>query len=209
MISVSYFTHFSKIVLGEEYDPKTGKYIAHTNDDIYLGMFEADEEEWLKKVYYKSFPLIRFGKPQPVIKIDGKEYRPRCEVIVLDGDKALVDPTNSRGSMGYSMPGGGIDPQESIADGAKRECEEEARVIPKKIDYTGLAWNMHFANTKQKIAYDGSVSFICVAEYGKKFKGYVKVADRDTFVDNAIWIPISQLSEPHQKAIKKYRAEHS
>ena len=202
---MSYFRNFSKIILDEEYDPKTGKYIAHTNDDIYLGMFEADEEEWLKKVYYKSFPNIRFGKPQPVIDIDGKEFRPRCEVIVLDGNKALVDPTNSRGSMGYSMPGGGIDDKESITNAAKRECEEEARVIPKKIAYTGIAWNLEFAN--KGVAYFGSVSFVCVAEYDRKFKGYIKVADRDSFVDNAEWIPIGQLSEVHQKAIEKYKSK--
>lgn len=29
VIFVRYFVYFSKIVLGEEYDPKTGKYIAH------------------------------------------------------------------------------------------------------------------------------------------------------------------------------------
>lgn len=207
MISVSYFTHFSKIILGEEYDPKTGKVIYTTkSDDKFLEVFEADEEEWLKKVYYKSFPNIRFGEPQPVIDIDGNQFRPRCEVIIIDGDKALVDTSSNRGGMGYSCPGGGVNNNESIADGAKRECEEEARVIPKDILYTGLAWTLEFKT--KSIAYFGSISFICVATKKKDYKGYVKVADRDKFVDNAVWVPISKLSKPHQMAIEKYREEY-
>ena len=186
------------------YDPKTGKIIYSTeSDDKFLEVFEADEKEWLKKVYYKSFPNIRAGVPQPVIDIKGHKFRPRCEVIIIDGDKALIDPLSNRGEMGYSCPGGGIDPNESIADGAKRECEEEARVIPKDIIYTGLAWTLEFKT--KSIAYFGSISFICVATKKKDYKGYVKVVDRDKFVDNATWVPISNLSEPHQMAIARYK----
>lgn len=187
----------------ESYDARTGKYIANKDDDIFLNIFEADETEWLNKVYYKSFPNIRFGKPQPVIDIDGNRFRPRCEVIVLDGDKALIDPTNNRGGMGYSFPGGGIDPNESIAQGARRECEEEAKIIPNAIKYTGLAWTLEFHN--KSVAYYGSISFICVATRGRQYKGYIKVEDRDSFVDNAKWISITKLSKPHQLAIARYK----
>ena len=149
---------FNKVmgIMEGSYDPKTGKYVASQADDIYLGVMLVDEVDVLRKLYFKSFPLIRMGKPQPVININNHMFRPRCEVLVLDEDKVLVDPTNDRGGFGYSCPGGGLDPNEPIAHGARRECEEEARVIPKKIAYTGVAWMLEF-RTKE-VAYWGSIS---------------------------------------------------
>ena len=191
--------------INESYNAKTGKYIADNNDDKFLNVFEADEKEYLDRVYYKSFPNIRSGKPQPVIDIDGKQFRPRCEVIVLDGDKALIDPTNNRGGMGYTFPGGGIDPNESIAKGARRECEEEAKIIPNHIVYTGLAWTLEFKN--KNVAYFGSISFICVATRGKEYKGYIKIEDRDSFVNNSKWVPISKLSDTHKMAVNIYKQQ--
>lgn len=187
-------------------DAVTGKYVGTTGDK-YIGCFEANEKEWLKKIKQKSFEGLRHGKPQPVIyDNEGHTYRPRCEVIVLDGYKVLIDPTNNRGGFhpGYTLPGGGIDPGEDIATGARRECEEEARVIPKRCVYTGLAWMLEFADPR---FYTGSVSFICIAEKGKEYKGYVKVEDRDSFVDKAKWVDYRKfkLGEPHRKAIELFR----
>ena len=194
---------------GRVYDPQLGIWIdPKTKDqDKYCGWFVADEKEWLKKVKFISDPNVRGGKPQPVIYDEkGNTFRPRCEVIVLDGYKVLIDPKKNRGNFHppYSLPGGGVDGKESIADCARRECEEEARVIPKGCVYTGIAWKLEFADP---VFNKGSISFICIAERGKDYKGYVKVEDRDPFVDRAKWVDYRKfkLGEPHQKAIDIFR----
>ena len=193
-----------EIVSSSNIDPKTGKYI-NKGGDKYIKYFTALEPEWLKKVKYKSWPDLRHGKPQPVIYDEnGDCYRPRCEVMVLDGYKVLIDPTNNRGGFGYSLPGGGIDPKEDITTGARRECEEEAKIIPKNCVYTGIAWMLEFASPEYN---KGSISFVCVAERGKEYKGYVKIEDRDSFVDNAKWVDYRKfkLGEPHRIAIERFR----
>ena len=183
----------------------SSKKIAMANQDKnkYDGMFIADEKTWLKKIKFMSDPRIRGGKPQPCIIHKGKSYRPRAEVIVVHPNtgKVLIDPGRHR-SFGYSLPGGGIDnPNEEIAGSARRECEEEARVIPSHVVYTGVCWIEKYANPMLN---DGSLSFVCVAEYKKPYKGYVKVEDRDEFVDRCKWVDVDKLGEPHKMAIEKY-----
>lgn len=191
------------------YDPQLGMWIdpKKKDKDKYLGWFEADEKTWLKKVKFISDPNVRGGKPQPVIYDNkGRTFRPRCEVIVLDGYKVLIDPVKNRGNFHppYSLPGGGIDGKEDIATGARRECEEEARIIPKHCVYTGIAWMLEFADPTFN---QGSISFVCIAERGKEYKGYVKVEDRDPFADRAKWVDYRKfkLGEPHRIAIERFR----
>lgn len=175
----------------------------------YVGMdTNADEKKWKKKIIFKSFDKgvdqYSHGKPQPTIIIDGKAYRARSEVIVMDGNKILVDTTKNRGGLGYTFPGGGIDPGESFIQNARRECEEEALIIPKRIHYVNIAWMMNYTSS---IMYDGAISFVCVAEKGSNFKGKVSTHDKDEFVDNSIWIDykrLDNLAPPHRVAIERF-----
>ena len=178
-------------------------------DSYYVGMdTHADEEEWKKKIVFKSFDKntdqYSHGKPQPNIIIDGKLYRARSEVIVMDGNKILVDKTKNRAGFGYTFPGGGIDPGESFAQNARRECEEEALIIPKRIHYVNIAWMMNYTNG---IMNDGAISFVCIAEKGNNFKGKVKAHDKDEFADNAVWMDyrrLDNLAPPHRVAIERF-----
>lgn len=175
----------------------------------YVGMdTNADEKKWKKKIIFKSFDKgvdqYSHGKPQPTIIIDGKAYRARSEVIVMDGNKILVDTTKNRGGLGYTFPGGGIDPGESFIQNARRECEEEALIIPKRIHYVNIAWMMNYTSS---IMHDGAISFVCVAEKGSNFKGKVSTHDKDEFVDNSIWIDykrLDNLAPPHRVAIERF-----
>ena len=178
-------------------------------DSYYVGMdTNADEEKWKKKIIFKAFDKgvdqYSHGKPQPTIIIDGKAYRARSEVIVMDGNKILVDTTKNRGGLGYTFPGGGIDPGESFIQNARRECEEEALIIPKRIHYVNIAWIMNYTSS---IMHDGAISFVCVAEKGSNFKGKVSTHDKDEFVDNSIWIDyrrLVNLAPPHKVAIERF-----
>ena len=178
-------------------------------DSYYVGMdTNADEKKWKKKIIFKSFDKgvdqYSHGKPQPTIIIDGKAYRARSEVIVMDGNKILIDTTKNRGGLGYTFPGGGIDPGESFIQNARRECEEEALIIPKRIHYVNIAWMMNYTSS---IMHDGAISFVCVAEKGSNFKGKVSTDDKDEFVDNSIWIDyrrLVNLAPPHKVAIERF-----
>ena len=178
-------------------------------DSYYVGMdTNADEKKWKKKIIFKAFDKgvdqYSHGKPQPTIIIDGKAYRARSEVIVMDGNKILVDTTKNRGGLGYTFPGGGIDPGESFIQNARRECEEEALIIPKRIHYVNIAWMMNYTNS---IMHDGAISFVCVAEKGDNFKGKVSTDDKDEFADNSIWIDykrLDNLAPPHRVAIERF-----
>ena len=206
--SCTVFSEKSKVDKGGWYTDKYGNRKLK-GDSYYVGMdTNADEEKWKKKIIFKAFDKgidqYSHGKPQPTIIIDGKAYRARSEVIVMDGNKILVDTTKNRGGLGYTFPGGGIDPGESFIQNARRECEEEALIIPKRIHYVNIAWIMNYTSS---IMHDGAISFVCVAEKGSNFKGKVSTDDKDEFADNSIWIDykrLDNLAPPHRIAIERF-----
>ena len=206
--SCAVFSEKSKIDKDGWYTDKYGNRKLK-GDSYYVGMdTNADEKKWKKKIIFKAFDKgvdqYSHGKPQPTIIIDGKAYRARSEVIVMDGNKILVDTTKNRGGLGYTFPGGGIDPGESFIQNARRECEEEALIIPKRIHYVNIAWMMNYTSS---IMHDGAISFVCVAEKGSNFKGKVSTNDKDEFADNSIWIDykrLDNLAPPHRIAIERF-----
>ena len=206
--SCAVFSEKSKIDKDGWYTDKYGNRKLK-GDSYYVGMdTNADEKKWKKKIIFKAFDKgvdqYSHGKPQPTIIIDGKAYRARSEVIVMDGNKILVDTTKNRGGLGYTFPGGGIDPGESFIQNARRECEEEALIIPKRIHYVNIAWMMNYTSS---IMHDGAISFVCVAEKGSNFKGKVSTDDKDEFADNSIWIDyrrLVNLAPPHRVAIERF-----
>ena len=206
--SCTVFSEKSKVDKDDWYTDKYGNRKLK-GDSYYVGMdTNADEKKWKKKIIFKAFDKgvdqYSHGKPQPTIIIDGKAYRARSEVIVMDGNKILVDKTKNRGGFGYTFPGGGIDPGESFIQNARRECEEEALIIPKRIHYVNIAWMMNYTSS---IMHDGAISFVCVAEKGSNFKGKVSTDDKDEFADNSIWIDyrrLVNLAPPHKVAIERF-----
>ena len=206
--SCTVFSEKSKVDKDDWYTDKYGNRKLK-GDSYYVGMdTNADEKKWKKKIIFKAFDKgvdqYSHGKPQPTIIIDGKAYRARSEVIVMDGNKILVDKTKNRGGFGYTFPGGGIDPGESFIQNARRECEEEALIIPKRIHYVNIAWMMNYTSS---IMHDGAISFVCVAEKGSNFKGKVSTDDKDEFADNSIWIDykrLDNLAPPHRVAIERF-----
>ena len=165
---------------------------------------DADEETYLKKVKYKKLKDDLYSsKPQPVIWYGQDDYRARCEVLIIRGDEVLIDRNKNRAGFGYSLPGGGIDPRESVAHCAARECEEEALIIPRNIRYMNIAYREDFGNGIYNV---GAISFVCVAEFGGIFRGRVADEDKDEFADRAVWenYRTADLGLPHREAIERY-----
>lgn len=176
-----------------------------TGGSVYQKLFpNANEIDFISQIQYYSTMDYENGKGQPYIPYKNKKYRARCEIIVIKDNQILLDPEKNRGGFGYALPGGGIDPKERIAHCAKRECEEEALILPKQVKYMNVAWTEEFHSPKM---FDGAISFTCVGTYERQFKGNVKEEDRDEFADRAVWIDINKvdLGEPHRLALIRYQ----
>lgn len=185
--------------------------------DSYEGMkTDQDEAEWRKKIV--NIPLdhdalLKLGyseeyanKPQPCIMVNGKKYRARAELLLLnDKGEVLIQRGKWRGGFNYTLCGGGVDnPKYHITKTAIRECEEEALVVPKNVMFSGIVWFMKYHS--ETVANDGAVVFVCVGEYDRPYKGYVKKIDRDSFAQKSKWVNIKQanLGEPHKLALQIY-----
>lgn len=176
---------------------------------------EADGDKYLKNIKYEKLkfpddPQFRerykdfINIRNPVITINGEDYRPRAEIIVLnDKNEILVDRTKSNTIFGYELPGGGIEKNESIENAAKRECEEEVLVIPKQVKFANIIYIEKYIPKK---LYDGRFTFVCIGRYKGAYKGYVKKMDRDDIVNRVTWENIEdiKLAKPHKIAIERY-----
>ena len=176
--------------------------------------YNASEEEYMKKLVFKKFDFPNtpewkyfINVPQPAIMLGKDEsYRFRCELIVINQHGEILVNIKKPFCFPYSFPGGGIDFNESIAECAARECKEEARIVAKNVEYMDIAWYCKFYT---KSIYTGVVSFVCVGMYQKEYKGYIKVKDRDTYVNNMKWVYYEdiELAKCHKLAIERYLKE--
>lgn len=183
---------------------------------IYLGMDDqADASYYTGKIQYilpteeqiKKLGVEKYyyyaKEPQPCYIENKNLYRVRSEIIIMDGNKILVDRLKSR-VFPYSFPGGGIDKNEDIIKAASRECEEEALIIPKNVEFVNIAWYQKFP---EPLSFNfGAISLLCVGQKHKDYKSYVRKKDRDEFADQAEWISYKDinLGEPHALAIQRY-----
>ena len=182
----------------------------------YEGMLtNQDELTWRKKIkilYLDKEKIIQLGypeeyanKPQPCIFIEGKKYRARAEMLLLNDNGEVLIQEGKERAFPYTVCGGGIDdPTEDSKYAAIRECEEEALIVPKDVEFTGIIWFMKYHNKIK--ANDGAVVFLYIGKYDKPYKGYVKKIDRDSFATKSKWVKIkdAKLGEPHQVAINNY-----
>src|SRR5258708_40227204 len=87
------------------------------------------------------------GEPEP-----GRAYpgRPAAFVVVeRDGDIAVVRVTFRSGGSRLDLPGGGIDPGETAAQAAVRECGEEAG-LRVSVDEPFTAADHYFVNDENE-----------------------------------------------------------
>ena len=173
---------------------------------------------WMDKGQAK--PIKGKGVPMLIMHKNNKNWRMRSELLLFKDNKLFLakeDKVNSYG-LKYKLPGGGIDgTNESIESSAARECEEEAKITPKNLKYTGIeieykypnppSWHLLILNP-DGIYYDGAISFVCIAEYDKPYEGSVKKMDQDPAVSKGRFYSYDEvkdiLSEKHKKLFKDH-----
>jgi ADP-ribose pyrophosphatase YjhB (NUDIX family)/RimJ/RimL family protein N-acetyltransferase len=184
------------------------------NEWIYLGMFQANEKEYMNAIQIMDVPYSDKKKQPRIEDSKGRFYRARTELLIIDPatGKLLIanrkDKSVTGGGSGrdYSLPGGGIDePQKGIVYAAKREAEEEMLVDTDFVKYVGIAYTGKYPD---KFDDYGCITFLCVGQYKKKHIGYIKVEDRDPrILNNKEWVDINSLNliPPHKKALELYK----
>ena len=128
--------------------------------------------------------------------IMGKADRPiRVNVnaaIIRDG-KILLIEFNDESGVHFNLPGGGVDPGQSVEEGLERECREEACVdvsvgrmllvwqyVPEKVDFR--------YGRKQKVGF----VFLCRLKPGSE-PAFPKNPDKNQ--TGVVWIPLADLEK--------------
>ena len=190
--------------------------------------FKSCFNQELQKIYGVSTGFYqKSGSWNPVIKINGKFFRERSELLLLKRSEEnsslsiLIQKRDPWDNNWYKIPGGGTDPKLTMVETAIKECEEEAKITPKDVRMCGV-YDVFFGdkpyqapfpkwlieNKEFPIVYCGYHTYVCVGFYDKPYEGHIDKADEDTFDKKAKWIPLDEaesfLREPHLKAIEKY-----
>lgn len=124
-----------------------------------------------------------------------KLLRGRSELLIVKGDSVYLQ---KKTDGGYRIPGGGWNEDEDHAQAAIREAQEEARITAKYPIYQGSyikkcdppKW-MKEKFTEDKWTY-GYFSEIYVAEYDKKYTGFIAEADKDDMYKYGKFYPLDE-----------------
>ncbi len=118
--------------------------------------------------------------------------------------------TKEPGKGKYGLPGGFVNPAESLEEACRRECFEEVGIVPEKIEYLTSFPNVY--------PYKGVVYNTCDAFYSASFAGtaeelLAKVKPQDGEAENCRLIEIEKIDannfpfESHKKAFALFKAK--
>lgn len=131
-----------------------------------------------------SFVFDNDGIPNSVYEENGKRYRVRVETLILNkNDEVLINYTNKLNQYGryYKIPGGSIEPGLTLEQCAQKECNEEVRIVIDDIKYCCKIKTLYKKIPEWHktilwpigLKYNGSVTFVFLARYKKKYKGFI------------------------------------
>ncbi|MCU9614985.1 NUDIX domain-containing protein [Caldibacillus lycopersici] len=107
-------------------------------------------------------------------------YRFGAHAIILNAEGQVLLLKRTYGNKGWSTPGGGIEPGETIHDALIRECIEELGVEVKDPILTGVYYH---SNVQSQVA-----MFRCFLPKGKE----IKLSEEHSEYK---WFPLEQLGE--------------
>ena len=143
-----------------------------------------------------------------ITMIDGKLYRGRVETFVIDQENRVYMQLLDNG--GYRIPGGSFERETKHSEQAIAEVLEEAKIVCKNIQYSGVHYLKEFKKKYQqekgKIFWDGTYNEVYVAEYEKRYNGIINPKNRDDEMYRyGNWYQYGEikdrLSDPHKKVL--------
>jgi hypothetical protein len=170
--------------------------VKYLEDAIRNGGYYGDDGTWNSIVVFSG---------------DNHVYRVRVETLILNGDSIFLKFYPKDNKKIYTIPGGSIEKDISNIDQAVNECKEEARIVVKNIQSTGVTYKEimsppKWAVTSQPVNWNGNYTEVYVAEYDKKFNGHIDKVDEDKFMMTGKFYNIHKvypyLRKEHKKALK-------
>lgn len=153
------------------------------------------------------------GKWNSLVQINGKNYRERVEILVIQNDAVFIAKYKDDGS--YKIPGGSTEKDKTLIQQVIAECEEEANFTPKNVKFT-TEYRVDYTKNNPcpfnqdhlPIKYDGYVAKVYVGEYASEYTKYVELVDRDVIVKSGKFIPIKDalkfVRPEHKNVLQKY-----
>lgn len=146
---------------------------------------------------------------------DTHVYRVRVETLIIKDDDSIflkfIPRSHQTGQRLYLVPGGSIEKDISNIDQAINECKEEARILIKNIQSTGITYKELITPPKwaidtQAVNWNGNFTEVYVAEYDKKFNGHIDKVDEDKFMATGKFYKLDKifpyLKKEHKNALK-------
>ena len=151
-----------------------------------------------------------------VFSNDNHVYRSRVETLIIKDNNFIFLKFLPRDHARYKkctylVPGGSIAKDVSNIDQAVNECKEEARIIVKNIQATGITYKdivdpPKWAVETQEVNWNGNVTEVYVANYDSHYNGHIEKADEDRFMVTGKFYHIDkiypQLRKEHKDALK-------
>ncbi len=133
-----------------------------------------------------------------IVSYNGVRTRLRSEVLIIKDNKILL--SNEFDDM-LSIPGGGIEKNETPVFAAKREAQEEVRINVKNVKQTRRGYlttenvlnDWMIKNVPEDKQWKQYYTYLCIGEYDSEFTGKVDKVDQDKkMLENASWFDISK-----------------
>lgn len=153
----------------------------------YFSDIDIQRQEFDDNPVQTGFINEKSNRWNSLVKIDNKNYRERCEVLIFKENKVFLAKKNKDD---YKVPGGSTEPDKTISSQAIREVQEEAGINIKNIKYFMTYrseykfvpdWVKKFPKDKQWI---GHFNHLFIADYDGKYTGEVESVDKDPFIYN-------------------------
>lgn len=111
--------------------------------------------------------------------------RIRAAAIIVENGRILLEKHGKDGREYWVLPGGGVDPGETLSDGLRRELLEEIGIETE----TGA-----LAFACEAIAPDGSRHIVQLAFLASIVEGTPRVTGLDQRVVDVAWIPVEEVA---------------
>ena len=173
-----------------------------------LANFPADKSLTMEEIIKQGGYYSKDGVWNNITEIDGKIYRGRVEVLVVDQDQNIFLQMNGKNK--YRIPGGSFEKDQDHRIQAYNEVLEEARIICENVTYTGIHYikefNKKFDKVPGMVTWDGTYNEIYVADYVDQYTGYIHPMNRDkSMAKEGKWYKYKDvkniLSKEHNEAL--------